>query len=41
MPPWLDQFLKDGPVLPETPAADLVLRAADGATSEFQWIEWR
>lgn len=30
MPLWLDQFLKGGPALPETPRATLDLKAADG-----------
>ena len=30
MPLWLDHFLKGGPALPETPAATLDLKAADG-----------
>lgn len=30
MPLWLDHFLKAGPALPETPASELVLQAADG-----------
>jgi hypothetical protein len=31
MPLWLDHFLKGGPALPETPQAELVLAAGDGA----------
>jgi len=30
MPLWLDQFLKGGPALPETPRSKLVLKTADG-----------
>jgi hypothetical protein len=30
MPLWLDQHLKGGPALPETPASELALRSAEG-----------
>lgn len=30
MPLWLDQFLKGGPALPETPRTELALKTADG-----------
>ncbi len=31
MPLWFDHYLKGGPALPETPATEFILKAADGA----------